>query len=1018
MTTKSSSSEKTTSATRARAMRGGGKGKPSATPASAGESSAAKKAKRIAAAWTELIEKLEKPRADEITSLEMESWAKEDAPPGARMTAGAALAQLPGHGMPKTLALVLGAFCEEKDFDGDGGRRILGASERLILAVKLLGCDSDASTGSQGQRLVSPGRLKALEMLLGEIGAGRINELLAETRGLSLLEWIMQEKPQASWALPSLVKMGMSLLSGTGGITAAHLAIKSWEKSKPEESLLAALAAGAPAGASGMAGPPLDLAVQIYLERPAFRHLEISMNWMQLLADYGASVNERGGADGHTILHTAMRLSPPGGPAREGSAKRVIEFLEKEQFDWRAKDVWGNVAVHEACHKSRMAWLDLVKNKDMGWNIRNARGKTFFDVFLGPGIASGSENDEAWGHLASELIPEALRAVSSGEKLLLKKETKGEKSAETVENKAGDEQPAMELAFMEWFSGLPEELKERVTSEAKKWDGVTSQQKEQEAESSDSLLAAANKMRTIWSAEGTRCVGLGAFGHASPQERELAAESAKALREASLEVVGAASAWISRNNATWDDLFEAEKPDALKNLAEDKTASDDIRDAMFKAIFSMAASDVLNAAVGVDSRAAWGWENAQPDGITSEAKAFLEDRMKHVADVKLHNEKLTAGKEKKTLGEWKFGGRALLALDDSPLAMAAGQRGSGAPRGKPPEPTHQVYAGEDFKNFKNQTSSNSSDNEIFEKFVKKAGSRAEREGLTKKLAIAEKMLDGIAELRVDFPHFDEVLDHIEDHCSLQMSGDGSFFIPPMLLVGGPGVGKTFFFQKVSELVSTSYQVLHMESMTGGFMITGLSSRWSTGSTGCIFELLTSGPTANPIVLLDEIDKCQDSSFSPTESVLLPLLEPHSAREFQDECLPLKLDARKICWVATANQLQNVSMPIRSRLDVFEVRAPNAFERRSLSLGVYKSILKANAWGAKMSKELSVDVLIKASEAQGPGATRDLRRALTTACAKALRDGRNFIKVEDLPNATSKKQALWNAALGDPASKAA
>lgn len=584
MTTKSSSSEKKTSGTPARAIRGGAKRKPSNK--AVGES-ADKKEKRIAAAWNGLIEKLGKPRPDSITSSEIEEWVKEDAPPGARMTAGAALAQLPGHGMPKTLALVLGPLSEEKDLDGDGGRRRLGASDRLSLAAKLLDCDDDVSVGALGQRLVSPGRQEALEALLGGIGPERINAPLADTRGQSLLEWIMQAKPQASWALPSLVKMGMSLLCGSAGITASHLAIKSWEKSKPRESLLAALAAGAPACSSGMAGPPLDLAVQTYLERPNYCHLEISMDWMQLLVDHGASVNERVQSDGKTILHTAMKMEPPRGPVRENSAKNVIDFLEKNQFDWRSQDGWGNVAIHEACHQSRLAWLGLVKDKDMGWNIKNARGKTFFDIFLEPGLASGSENDEAWACLASELIPEALLAVSTD-----KGAPSEGKGAEPLDAGASN-RSAMALAFMEWVSALPAEQRERAVAESKKWHGVTSQESEQKDEAEDSLLEAAKKMRKQWSAEGTRCAELGAFSHASAKERELAEESAKALDEASLEVLEAAGTWMLKNGSTWGAIFEEMNPAALKNLAQDEAEADNIRDAMLKAVFVVAAGSTI-----------------------------------------------------------------------------------------------------------------------------------------------------------------------------------------------------------------------------------------------------------------------------------------------------------------------------------------------------------------------------------------------------------------------------------------
>jgi hypothetical protein len=334
----------------------------------------------------------------------------------------------------------------------------------------------------------------------------------------------------------------------------------------------------------------------------------------------------------------------------------------------------------------------------------------------------------------------------------------------------------------------------------------------------------------------------------------------------------------------------------------------------------------------------------------------------------------------------------------------------------PPGPTVELYTPERWAEFSAEYLEVPDGVHAFAKKLQKRVKSMGESHRIKPLALAEKLMEGLPQLRIDFPHFAEVIDHLEDHCWLQAAGDRSFYIPPMLLVGGPGVGKTFFFKRVSECVQTAYKVLHMESMSGSMVITGMASQWSDSRPGAVFASLDLGLTGNPIILLDEIDKCPKDSKMPPDACLLPLLEPHTAAEFQDECVPLKWDARRICWVATANEIGSVSAPLKSRLDVFQVRSPNARERRALCSGVYRSILGAHAWGPKMNPALPEAVLDRAAEDQGPGATRDLRRALTTACAKAIRSGRSIIEVADLPNGQRAARKAWDAAIVDISAK--
>jgi ATP-dependent Lon protease len=266
---------------------------------------------------------------------------------------------------------------------------------------------------------------------------------------------------------------------------------------------------------------------------------------------------------------------------------------------------------------------------------------------------------------------------------------------------------------------------------------------------------------------------------------------------------------------------------------------------------------------------------------------------------------------------------------------------------------------------------------------------------TRRLALAQPAIDAMQELRSGFPHFEDVITQVQDHLWLAMCGDKSFSLPPLLMAGPPGTGKTFFFQELANKVATTYRLLNMESITAGFTIVGMDYGWSSASPGIVFDtLLADGATANPILLLDEIDKVPEVSNAPVAPVLLGLLEPHSARRFADRCFPLTMDVSRINWVATANYLDRVDLPLRSRFNIVHVANPDYNARCAMSRHIYKALRNTHSWGAFFDEHMpdeTIQVL-----ARPASAARDLRKNITTAFATAAREKRSRLLPSDIP----------------------
>jgi ATP-dependent Lon protease len=177
------------------------------------------------------------------------------------------------------------------------------------------------------------------------------------------------------------------------------------------------------------------------------------------------------------------------------------------------------------------------------------------------------------------------------------------------------------------------------------------------------------------------------------------------------------------------------------------------------------------------------------------------------------------------------------------------------------------------------------------------------------------------ELRNNFPQFEEVIDFYENTAITLARLNMPFEVPPVLLQGDPGFGKTFFASELAKLLNFPFFEISLATTTSTFALSGGSIQWAEGATGFICDTLAESEIANPIILIDEIDKSSsEGKYSPL-NVFYGLLESHSAKRFRDEALDVELDASKIIWIATGNYIQNIPDPIMSRMRVFQIKQP-------------------------------------------------------------------------------------------------